>query len=320
MKKRLFSLTLFCMAGFLLFVFPGCYTQIAAERAEEAPEHEQYAPRNSHGEEGYAEQSDTNYVGDENPTVVNNYYGYGWHPGYGVGFSYYYPSYYWPSYAFAVAYNDPWLYDSYWAYDPWWCGTPYIHYPGYWGYPHYYGGGYYSPHNHQGGYADGRRSYSPRDFGSTRGSSRRGTTTSAGHNDTYSGRSGGVLPTGSVLDRNSGTNNRRSSPATVNSNSRQSGSQRMAPTRSSRSGESYGTTPRRSVSRNGGTRVSGQSGRNNSTPKYSPPAQRNSPPPARYSPPPASRGSGSVPSRGGSATPSGSGGSRSGGSHGGGRR
>ena len=161
------------VAALLLFVLSGCYTQVATVREEQPQARQDYDTLQDHPE-GYAAEGDTNYEENENPPVVNNYYGNGWHPW--AGFNYYYPSYYWPSYAFGVAYNDPWFYDSYWAYDPWWCGTPYIGYPYYGSYysrPAFYGYGIYSPYYHH-YYANGGTFHGTRIFGSARGSVRRG--------------------------------------------------------------------------------------------------------------------------------------------------
>ncbi len=304
MNTKLTSSIFFSTAALLLLALPGCYTRLVTEREDRPWHDEAYTTQQAPGDSVYADQTDSNYV-DDNPAVVNDDYGYGWHPSCGVGFDYYYPSYYWPSYAFAAAWYDPWFYDSYWAYNPWWCGTGFLRYPyygyGYYGHAPFYGG-YYG-----GGYGGRRydgygavRNNVPRDFGSTRGGSTRGITSAQGYGGTNAGRSSSGLPTGMSNGRSIGSQ-RRTTP-TVNNGSRQA----VTAPRGSRAIARSGSVQSRSATRSGSTRGYAPSSRGSSAPRYSSPSR------GGYS------GGGY---RGGGVSRGGGGGGRSGGGgHGGGGR
>lgn len=307
MNTKLTSLIFFSMTTLLLMFLPGCYTRLVTEREERPWHDEEYNTQQAPLDSGYAYESDSNCVGN-NPNIVNDDYGYGWHPSCGVGFDYYYPSYYWPSYAFAASWYDPWFYDSYWAYNPWWCGTGFLRYPyygyGYYGrapfYGGYYGGGY--GYRHYDGYAAGTNR-APRDFGSTRGGSTRGITSERGYGGTYTGRTSSGLPTGMSNGRAIGSQGRTS--ATVTNGSRQP----VTAPRGSRAIARSGSVQSRSMPRSSSTR--------GYAPRYSSPSR------GGYAPSGGGyRGGGGGGRGGGGGGRSGGGGGRSGGggSRGGGGR
>ncbi len=76
--------------GLFAFMLSGCYMQLETSRYDRYGE-----------EDSYVEADTTAEDSSGSETAINNYYndgyGYGWYPGYRIGFSYYYPYWYWPS-------------------------------------------------------------------------------------------------------------------------------------------------------------------------------------------------------------------------------
>ena len=150
--------------GAFIFIFSGCYTQIATTRDDD-----------NVGYSSSGQQNDSTYAGNEdNGNTYDDEED--WHHHTNVGFSYYYPSYstYWPSSYFSAAYSDPWAFGLTVGCYPWCYSSPFGYYGSY--YP-YYGGSYYPyyanyyPYYNHGNYSSsyGYRKQSVRTMGSTRG-------------------------------------------------------------------------------------------------------------------------------------------------------